>query len=109
MIRLKDVLADMEKEDELGNPIPFSLKYVAYDREKQKGGHIIEIRNAVLLKSGKRELGKDPKHTDDPDQIRKNPHHWQNRTRNIVVLPSKQIRKVHIYLITRYNEQRVAY
>jgi hypothetical protein len=39
---------------------------------------------------------------------RKNPNHWQNRTRNIE-LPSGQIKKLNILYITKFNDLEVIY
>lgn len=39
----------------------------------------------------------------------KHPHHWENRTRNFKFLPSDQIRKAHISLITEVNHKRVLF
>lgn len=109
MISLRDVLLMMEAEDEQGYQIPFSLRFVTYDKQKQTGGEIIDAKKAVLLKSGKKDFERKTgiRNKEDPDQIKKKPNHFKNRTRNIMLLPSKQIRKVHIYLITRFNDERV--
>jgi hypothetical protein len=38
----------------------------------------------------------------------KDPHHWSNSTRN-VLLPNGQKRKLHIRLIIEFNNKKVCY
>lgn len=108
-IRLQDALAEMDKLDETGNPVKIQLKFVTHDIKRGTGGEIIEIidgRKCVGKRNGKviydtREKSEDPKKS-------KNPHHWMNSTRN-VILPNGQIRKLHIRLIIEFNHQKVCF
>ncbi|WP_460894868.1 hypothetical protein [Rufibacter soli] len=40
----------MERTDEHGNPVPFSLIFCTCNREKKTGGEVIELPKAVLLR-----------------------------------------------------------
>ena len=72
---------------------------------------IIEIKNGRKC-SGKTKSGEPifqkVKNVPVKDSVKKNPNHWVNSTRNIL-LPNGQIRKVHIRLIIEFNHQKVCY
>jgi len=42
-----------------------------------------------------------------PNKTRKDPRHYENSTRNIVVMPSGEIVKVHLRLIIHFNSKTV--
>lgn len=73
------------------------------------GGKLIDHGNCIL--SGFRGIHakKDKAEKESQVSIRKNPHLWQHRMRNIVFLPSDQIRKARISLIFRFNNEQVIY
>lgn len=107
-IRLKAVLEKMEEFDHEGKPIAFNLKFVTCDRKRGTGGEIIEIvggRKCVGVRNGKVVYDKRKIEVQGPT---KDPRHWVNATRNIV-LPNGGIRKVHIRLIIEFNGQKVCY
>ena len=82
----------------------FSLTYVTADRKKGTGGDLVSIPRAT--KTGHR--AKDGQKL-TPAVIRqaaKNPNHSEHFTRNIV-LPNREVRKVHIDLITHFNGKKV--
>lgn len=41
--------------------------------------------------------------------VRRNPNHWDNKTRNIKVLPQGDIKKIHINHIIEFNGKKVVY
>jgi hypothetical protein len=106
MIFLKDVLETMEQTDKKNQLKPFSIVFVTADRNKKTGGDIIEIERATILKRlpGEKKAAKPQANK----SITKTPNHWDNSTRNIL-LPNGQKRKIHIRLITRFNNQPVIY
>jgi len=75
MIHISRIPQIMERKDRHGKPVPFSLKYV-----KVSTGEIIEISNAVLTST----------------------YHYG--TVNIMLLESKQLRKLHLPLIVEFNK-----
>ena len=111
-IRLSDVLDLMDQIGDDGKPIPFQMKFVKADRTRGTGGDIIEIH------SGRKVISKDkkgnpvfdlrPKVQASATSTKKDPRHWVNATRNIL-LENGEIRKVHIRLIIQFNQQKVCY
>lgn len=71
------------------------LNHVAMDTEESRGAEM-SIRTASKLAQG------------DYSSI-KAPNHSKNRTRNIMIMPSQEIRKIHIALFTRFNGKKVVY
>src|SRR5688572_30118682 len=73
------------------------------------GGRPVQHDNVVL--SGPRGIhskrAKEMK-SKAPDSQR-NPNHWENRTRNLVFLPSGAVRKMHNSLLFQINHQKVLY
>ena len=117
MIQLIDALKYMEEKDENGKARSFSIKFVTYNRKTGEGGEIISIPNCTKCvgKQGEKIiLGNQlPVHFRigegvQPERVRKNPNHFQNSTRNLL-LPNGQIRKVHIRLIIEFNNEKVFY
>jgi hypothetical protein len=110
-IRLWDVLEIMESMDCHGKPVRFQLKFVTANRSTKEGGDIIEMKNAqkcsVRTKQGK-EIFAIKKSVPTNDRVTKDPHHWINSTRNIL-LPNGQKRTVHIRLIIEFNNKKVCY
>lgn len=111
-IRLSEALEQMDQLDEFGKPARFQIKFVTANRNLGTGGEIIEIKNGrkcVGTRKGKVvfDMRKADART-TPPPIPKDPHHWANSTRNIL-LPNGQIRKVHIRLIIEFNGKKVCF
>ena len=110
-IRLWDVLEIMDSFDGLGKPVRFQLKFVTANRSEKTGGEIIEMKDAckcsVRTKKGK-EIFAAKKNFPADERITKDPNHWVNSTRNIL-LPNGQKRKLHIRLIIEFNNKKVCY
>ncbi|AFD05963.1 hypothetical protein [Solitalea canadensis] len=94
-MRVADVLSAMDTRDEMGNSVPFSVGFVTCDMRKGTGGERVWMDNAVIV-------GGSSSHSSV-----KNPNHWGNFTRNIKVLGTNEIRKVHALLIFEFNGERV--
>jgi hypothetical protein len=105
MIPLKECLAIMDKKDPNKIPVPFSISFCTADLKKKTGGEILTIEKAVLAKN-QEGVKETPAGIVAPATTKK-ANHWDNETRNIMLLPSKNIRKVHIRLITKLNGQTV--
>lgn len=110
-IRLWDVLEQMDRFNIMGKPIKFQIRFVTANRDHGTGGEIIEIKDGRKC-SGKTKSGEPifqkTKTVSVKDSVTRNPNHWVNSTRNIL-LPNGQIRKVHIRLIIEFNHQKVCY
>ena len=111
-IRLGDVLDRMDQTGQDGKPVPFQIKFVTANRKLGKGGDVVDLPNArkcVGKRQGKVIFDKREKMIGSShDKISKNPRHWVNSTRNLL-LPNGQIRKVHIRLIIEFNNLKVCY
>lgn len=101
MIALREVVNIMDAVDRNGSPIPFSMTVI-----KRSTGEIKKYERATKLASERRE--KPAKGIPAPvtEVQRRNPNHSFNQTRNIQ-LPNKDIRKIHLRLITEFNGHQV--
>jgi hypothetical protein len=110
-IRLWDVLEIMDSFDGQGSPARFQIKFVTANRLTNEGGDIIELKDvckcSVRTKKGE-EVFAQRKNFPMPDKLAKDPRHWVNSTRNIL-LPNGQKRKLHIRLIIEFNHKKVCY
>ena len=105
-IHFTDVLKWIEARDSFGKLLPFSLKYVKADVNRNSGGHEVAVPQAVLYA---RPGGSSDVSASASSDVVRNPNHFDHDTINIMLLPSKQIRKVHTRLITSFNNQPVFY
>ncbi len=107
-IQLSNALDLMDRLDDDGKPERFHVKFVTADRIRRSGGEIIEIpsgRKCVGNRNGKTVFDSRQK-ADHNSSISRQPNHWVNSTRNII-LPNGGIRKIHIRLIIEFNNQKV--
>jgi hypothetical protein len=133
MLTRAAALKTMEKLNGKGHRIPFQIAFVTADRDawrrynrinaelkalnpedpKRKdlqsqmesidlGGKVIRHTPCVLT-------GTRGKHAKTMTEMVKNPRHWVNKTRNIQLQPSEQIRKIHNALIVEFNGQPVLF
>ena len=111
-IRLSDVLKQMDQFGPDGKPSKFQIRFVTADRSLGTGGDIIELSNGRkcvgLNKQGSPVFDLRTKSPSIDSRIKKDPRHWVNSTRNIL-LENGKIRKVHIRLIIEFNKQKVCY
>jgi len=85
-----------------GAPID-SLVFVTKDEKRDRGGEWIEINNChcreFITGAEKKKLAKaQPK----SNLVKRDPRHYENSTRN-VVLQNGELRKFHIRLLRRFN------
>lgn len=109
MITLKEVLEKMDERDKFDNPIPFSITFCTYSRFKNTGGDRISIDEAVKVVGKRKDKTIIDNRNSGPKAISKNPNHYKNHSRNIMIVSSKQIRKIHIRLIEKFNGLQVTY
>lgn len=110
---LKEVLNQISTLDKDGRAPVFSISFRTLNRNSKNGGRLITYDKAKL--AIKEEFG-DPTSFEalrtvskPKTNIRRNPQHFDNKTRNLVVLPSRKIRKVHINHIITFNGKKVVY
>lgn len=127
-------LRNMNATHHDGTRIPFAIEVITADREKYKQYlRMLEQLSALDQKSAEYELlldkikaidigGKLLSHHQcviskprgihaaaQADRNSKIPNHSSNRTRNIMLLPSNSIRKIHNSLIVSFNAHEVLY
>ena len=111
-IRLGDVLNQMDQLSPDDKPPRFQIRFVTADRSLGTGGEIIELFNCCkcvgLNKQGTPVFDLRSKNASSGSKVKKDPRHWVNATRNIL-LENGKIRKVHIRLIIEFNNQKVCY
>jgi len=111
-IDLKSALEIMDKTTKDGEPLPFNISFRTLNRYSNKGGKLNFYEGAkkaimfVSSKSTTNTLRHEEILKDTP--IKRNPKHWKNRTRNIV-LSNGDIRKIHLRLIISINGKQVVY
>ena len=109
MIQLKDVLHQLEKpsRDRQGQPVPVQIEFVTCDEKKGTGGELVSLDGVVLAKLITDKLPKPGPKTSE--FFGKRANEWHNGTRNFLIVSSKEVRKVHIRLITQFNRETVVY
>lgn len=108
MIELQQALTEMERKDRKGNALPFTIEFVTADLNRDKGGEIKTLTNAVLVTPA--HWRKKRMSTGATRQEKKaGPNHFDNMTRNIRQLNDTAIVKIHIWLITKFNNEKVAW
>ncbi len=85
---------------------PFALSFITFDKKRDKGGELINVKSAVKFMS--KPLQQKAITAAQPEfvMVSKNPKHFENATRNIK-LQNGSIRKVHIRLIRLFNNKKV--
>lgn len=86
---MQEVVREMDRNDEQGNPVPFSVMFVSCDRTKKSGGEIIMLRN--VTKCGL------------PYSCK------ENEMRGLRDPLTKKVTPVHLRLIVEFNNERVHY
>lgn len=97
----------MERKNEKGTPVPFSIQFTTANRSKGTGGEIIEVKRAILSKNRKG-IPRFAKNDSVP-QSKRSPNHFANATRNIWSLDAERFFKVHIRLINKINNEEVTW
>ena len=122
------MLAEMELSDLKGNPVKFSLIFVTADLKRGTGGDIYIFGRRTTFVDMFRRQHKDSiftesqviktagKHNGQPlknsqpsgsPKLKIDPRHYDHKTINVMLLTSKQVRKVHPDLILYFNEKKV--
>ncbi len=102
-ILYKQVIEEMDRVDNEGKPVRFSIKFVTADKNRKTGGEIISVSEAEKCVGKKN----DTVIHSTPVSINKKPNHREHDTRNIYIPSSGQVRKVHTRLIIEFNGQKI--
>ena len=103
-IRLSDALAVMESHDHFKKPIPFDIAFFTADEKRQEAGELVEYKNCILAKFVKN-LPKNLRNSKISLGTSRLANHWKNSTRNIFLLDTQEIKKIHIRLIYSINDK----
>jgi len=106
-IFLSEVLKIIHLKDEEGNPVKFDVEIREFSRQNKTGGKYRVYNDACLL-TAKSVKGKSGLQKIIEDRTKKNPRHWENRTRNIE-LANGEIKKISTLFIIRFNGMEVLY
>jgi len=99
LITLKEALNTIHSGEK------FSISFVTADRSRKSGGEIREYEDCVLSSIKDDKFRTSSRHNENPFIIKRQ-NHYAHATRNIL-LPNGKIRKIHIWLITRINGNKV--
>ena len=112
-IFLKDVLSTMRTLDSDGKAVNFSISFRTFNSNSKTGGKlkVYEKAKQVIKEENKNVITTNSLRykPNKKSKVRRNPNHWDNKTRNIKVLPQGDIRKVHINNIITFNNKTVVY
>ncbi len=111
MIAVPDMLSQMERLDQRGQPIPFSIDFVTANLDKGTGGDVMRYEHAHLCfpnASGTRKFTPSRKIAAIQQLIKqgRSPDHVRNGTINIIT-PGNQVTTVSIWLIRYFNNEKV--
>jgi hypothetical protein len=104
-LHYSDLLKWLDARDANSQPVPFTMKYVKADRKRRIGGAEVNVPQAVLYTMPRQSKAASVA----TGATLKKPNHYDHDTVNIMLLPSRLIRKVHTRLITEFNNQPVYY
>jgi hypothetical protein len=113
-IQLSDALSEMEKLDDKGFPVRFSIVCWTYSESRGTGGEEVSYKNVCLndVRADVPNPVKEEFRREKPISVAKssprNPHHFANKTRNLR-LENNQIRKIHIRFIKSFNGKQIIY
>lgn len=123
-ISYTEARALMEARNAHGIAKPFSIGVVTYNKTTDEGGDYQEFEYAVLIEnsmplakvSPKKQLKKERElEKQDNDSIAKDPRHWVNQTKNLVILARTEngdlertaIQKIHLRNILTFNGKEI--
>ena len=113
IIMLKDCLQQMEDRDPAtGKMIPFDFSVCTFSRQRMDGGKIIEYKGAVLAKNTdtkKSSAAKQEQEEETTIPDKRNPKHFLNKTRNILLPGQERPTKFRIRYIIDFNKQTIVY
>lgn len=120
-ISLKAALAIIDKKDKEGNAYPFDITFRSLQRNSKTGGKLYEYKQVKKIRAKVDNLKTKSslrfsstkthfliKEVQTQVIAKKNPNHFENRTRNLELQNGKP-RKIHIRLIISINGKKVIY
>lgn len=93
-----------------GKAPKFDIIASTHSRQRKTGGELLVLKNVSLSgikgESARFVVPEEFKREDTAVYLTKNPHHRENKTKNIL-LDNREIRKVHIRFIQFYNNKQI--
>lgn len=86
----------------------FSIGFRTFNKHEKTGGEFIFIPDAVKhnhLTAAERKSGSNV--VSVSKVVSRNPNHYENSTRNIRVIANGRIIKIHLRLVTDFNNKKV--
>lgn len=112
-IYLQDALTAMKTLDKDGRAVPFSIKVRSLNRYSKTGGKLLFFEQAKLVMAEENPNANSINSlrtiSSQTSTQRRNPNHFDNKTRNIKILPQNKIQKIHIRYIIQFNNKDVIY
>lgn len=111
VIFLKEVLEIMDLKMPNGDAVKFDIEVFTFNRNNKEGGKLKIYNDAKKCIAKVKNSTYKPSQLDklmQVDKAKKNPNHFENRTRNIE-LPNGDIRTINILFIKKFNGQKVYY
>ena len=109
-ISLTAALEIIDKKDKEGNAYPFDITFRSLQRNSKTGGKLYEYNQVKKLRSKQSTPTKGSliHAVQSAQKTKKNPNHFENRTRNLELQNSEK-KKIHIRLIISINGKKVIY
>lgn len=112
-IYLQDALSAMKTLVFVGRAVPFSIKIRTLNRYSKTGGKLLFFEQAKLVMAEENpnvnSINSLRTVSNQVATTRRNPNHFENKTRNIKILPQNKIQKIHIRYIIQFNNKDVIY
>lgn len=111
-IYLQDVLKQIKTLDANGRAPVFSIKVRSLNKYSKTGGRLLHYPQAKLV------MAEENPNVNSAQSLRvkqkqvttrRSPRHFENKTRNIKILPQGDIKKIGIRHIIQFNNQNVIY
>lgn len=112
-IYLEEALTAMKTLDAQGRAVPFSIRVRTLNRYSKTGGKLLHFEQAKLVMAEENpnvnSINSLRTVSTQTATTRRNPNHFENKTRNIKILPQNKIQKIHIRYIIQFNNKDVIY
>ena len=110
-ITLSQALEIMNLKDRDGKPFPFDISFRTFSAITKTGGELKVYEGCTYLPSAKpgKEIPDTIYNLLDPVKAKKDPNHFENRTRNITLADGQTMRKLNIDFIDTINHYKVIY
>lgn len=98
-IRFSEARLIMEKRDNSGNPVPFSIQFITCNRNKGTGGEVIVLDNCIVHAMLKIKTSKyaRPFASLPTPKPKSKVNHLKNQTTNLAVMSTNELTGKHVF------------